>query len=162
MYLIFRCMWFPVYMSTGDRPVSFRGAKRPSTCPPAAGRFPFGREVPVFMSTVRFTFGRPSTCPPVAGRFPFGRKASVYMPTGRMPVSYRAQSARLHAHRLQADFVLGAKRPCTCPPAVGRFTFGREAPVYMPTGRRPVPFRARRPVARGTLRACSRGTLHGI
>ena len=37
---------------------------------------------------------------------------------------------------------------CTCTPAAGGFTFGREVPVhictmYMPNGRRPVYFRAR-------------------
>ena len=73
---------------------------------------------------------------PQAG-FSFGREAPVYLPKGRRPVSFRARSARVPAHRPQAGFLSGAKRPCTCPPAAGRFPFGREAPVYMPIGRRP-------------------------
>ena len=40
------------------------------------------------------------------------------------------------AGRGQAGFLSGAKRPCTCPWATGRFPFGREAPLYLPTGRR--------------------------
>ena len=37
---------------------------------------------------------------------------------------------RVNAHRPQAGLLSGAKLPCTCPPAAGRFTFGRKAPVY--------------------------------
>ena len=65
----------------------------------------------------------------------------LYLPTGRRPVSFRARSARVPDHRPQAGFLSGAKRPCICPPAAGRFPSGREAPVYLPTGRRPVSFR---------------------
>merc|ERR1711923_140142 len=138
----------PVYMPTGRRPVSFwarsarvhahrpqagllSGAKRPCTCPPAGGRFPFGREAPVYLPTGR----RPVS---------FGREAPVCLPTGRWPVSFRARSARVPAHRSQAGFLSGAKRPFTCPPAAGRFHFGREAPVYLPTGR--FPFGRKAPV----------------
>ena len=147
------------------------GAKHPSTCPPAAGRFSFGWEAhltcqPGLLSGTK----RPCTCPPVTDRFTFGRKALVYMPTGRRPVYFWARapvymptgrftfvymltgrrlvyfwarSTRLHAHRPQAGLLSGPKRTCKCPPAAGRFTFECEAPVYMPTCRRLVFFRVR-------------------
>ena len=43
-------------------------------------------------------------------------------------------------HQQQAGLLSGAKRPCTCSSATSRFTFRHKAPVYMPTGRRPVYF----------------------
>ena len=46
----------------------------------------------------------------------------------------------INVHLPQVCLLSGAKRPCTCPTAGGRSTFGHEAPVYMPTGRRPVYF----------------------
>ena len=55
------------------------------------------------IGTFKF-LGRDSTNRP-AGRFPFGREAPVYLPTGRRPVSFRARSARVPAHRPQAGFL---------------------------------------------------------
>ena len=86
-------------------------AKRPYTCPPAAGRFLFGTK-------------RSFTCSPDACWFHFGRKALLYTLIDRRQVSFR-----------ETGLLSGAKRPCTWPPVIGRFPFGREAPVYMPTGR---------------------------
>ena len=37
-------------------------------------------------------------------------KAPVNLPTGRRPVSFRARSARVHAHRPQAGLLSGAKQ----------------------------------------------------
>ena len=136
----------PVYLPIGRRPVSFRAQ---------SARVPAHRPQAGFFSGAK----RPCTCPPVAGLFPFGREAPVYLPTGHRPVSFQARSACVPAHRPQASFFSGAKRPCTCPPAAGLFLFGRkapctcppaaglfpfgrEAPVYLPTGRRLVSFRA--------------------
>ena len=79
------------------------------------------------------------------GRFNFGG-APVYMHRGRMPVYFRARSARVHAHRPQVGLLSGAKRPCTSPLAADWFTFGHEAPVYIPTGTER-PFNAHRPQA---------------
>ena len=147
----------PVYMPTGRRPISFRsGSARVHSQRPKAGLF-LGVKCSCTCPPAerRFTFGRPCTSPPTEGRFIFGREASVYMSTGRWPVYFRAHIARVHAHWPQAGFFSGAMRPCTCPPATGRFTFvplcmptgrftfGRKAPVYMSTGRRPVSFRVR-------------------
>merc|ERR1711923_318558 len=114
-----------VYLPTGRRPVSFRAR---------SARVPAHRPQAGFLLGAK----RPCICPPAAGRFSFGREAPVYLPTGQRPVSFQARSARIPAHRPQAGFLSGAKRSCTCPPAAGRFLFGREAPSYLPTGRRPV------------------------
>ena len=85
----------------------------------------------VFLQSVRVHYHRP--------------QAGFLMPTGRRPVSFRARSARVHAHRPQAPvarpFFFGREAPVYLP--TGRFLFGREATVYLPTGRRPVSFRAR-------------------
>ena len=86
----------------------------------------------------------------------FDIETNSFLSKMRMPVYFRAQSARIHAHRPQAGFLSGAKRSCTCQPAAGWFSFGREAPVYnpfgreapvyMPTGLRPVSFGREAPV----------------
>ena len=69
-------------------------------------------------------------CPTAAGQFTFGYEAPVYIPTGSRPVYFRARSARVHAHRLQVGLLSGAKRPCKCPPATCRFTFGSSVRVH--------------------------------
>ena len=104
---------------------------------------------------------RSCTCPPAAGRFPFGREAPVYLPTARRPVYFRVRSACVPAHRPQAGFLSGAKRPCPCPPAAGRFPFGREAPVYMPIGR-PQELAAKRLVLYMTWVTWKRGKVMNI
>ena len=71
----------------------------------------------------------PFTCPSAAGRLLSGCK----------PGYCRALS--IYGYQQQADLLSGAE--CIWPPAAGRFTFGCEAPVYMPTGRRPFYFGAR-------------------
>ena len=50
-----------------------------------------------------------------------GFLAPVYMPMGHRPVFFRARSAHVQAHLPQAGFLSGAKRPCTCSPAAGRW-----------------------------------------
>jgi hypothetical protein len=129
-----------VYLPTGRRPVSFRAR---------SARVPAHRPQAGFLSVAK----GPCSCPPAAGRFPFGREAPVYLPTGRRPVSFRARSAHVPAHRPQAGFLPGAKRPCTCLPAAGRFPFGREAPVYLLTGRRRVRGPPQELAAKRALRA---------
>ena len=71
----------------------------------------------------------PFTCPSAAGRLLSGCK----------PGYCRALS--IYGYQQQADLLSGAER--IWPPAAGRFTFGCEAPVYMPAGRRPFYFGAR-------------------
>ena len=136
----------PAYLPTGRRPVSFRAqsARVPAHRPQAGffsgacARVPAHRPqacfisgacacVPAHRPQAGFFSGtkRPCTCPPAAGQFLFGREAPVYLPTGRRPVSFRAQSGSVPAHRPQACFLSGAKRPCTFQPAASRFPFGR-------------------------------------
>ena len=99
------------------------------------------------------------------------RNARVH--THRPQVGLLSGASRLHAHLPQAGFLSGAKRPLTCQRAAcrftigreapvymptGRFNFGREAPVYMPTGRKPACFYAHRPQASllsGPKRTCT-------
>ena len=97
-----------------------------------------------------------------------GREASVYMPQAlapkqlvkdihfipvphnciidihTIPESHNSfidtHTIPTHAQRQQAGLLSGAKRPFICPSAAGGFTFGREAPVYMPIGGRPFTF----------------------
>ena len=132
------------------------GASCPYICLLAAGRFT--------SSGARHT----CTCPPAAGLSTLGREASVYMPQAlapkqlvkdihfipvphnciidihTIPESHNSfidtHTIPTHAQRQQAGLLSGAKRPFICPSAAGGFTFGREAPVYMPIGGRPFTF----------------------
>ena len=47
-------------------------------------------------------------------------------------VYFRALRAHIYAYCRQVGLLSGAKHTCTCPPAAGLSTLGREVSVYMP------------------------------
>ena len=78
------------------------------------------------------------------------------------PVTHCFHSSRDYVSSNLTILLSATKHTCTCPPVAGRFTFGREAHMYMPTGRRRFTFGFEAPVymaagglLSGTKRPCT-------